>query len=530
MARGTADSSLVKPAHSKVDYTPDELREFQQCCDLSSGALYFMTNFMKIQHPTRGGIKFIPFDYQLELIKNYNDYRYSINMLGRQMGKTTVAAGYLLWYAMFQPDSTILVAAHKAAGASEIMQRIRYAYENVPDHIRAGVSEYNKGSITFDNGSRILSSTTTETTGRGMSLTLVYCDEFAFVRNTIAKEFWTSLSPTLATGGKAIVTSTPNNDDDQFAMIWAGANNTFDEYGNDSHLGVNGFKPYLAVWDQHPDRDEAWAAQERASIGEERFRREHQCEFVIYDETLIAPLKLVNMRGQDPIRQMGQVRWYKHPHPNCTYVVSLDPSTGTGGDSAGIQVVELPTLTQVAEWQHNKTPVEGQMRTMMDILQYLKELQVAQIYWSVESNAVGEAALVVIRDTGEENFPGEMLHEPKKVSGKKGRRGFYTSHKSKVESCLSLKRLVEHDKITLQSKPLMSELKNFVAKGNSFAAKVGEHDDLVMSLVLAVRMIDYIATFEDEVYERVNSNLSNDVLSEYSDEDEWDGPMPIDLL
>jgi hypothetical protein len=409
------------------------------------------------------------------------------------------------------------------------MQRIRYAYENVPDHIRAGVMEYNKSSITFDNGSRILSSTTTETTGRGMSLTLVYCDEFAFVRNTIAKEFWTSLSPTLATGGKAIVTSTPNNDDDQFAMIWAGANNTFDEYGNDSNLGINGFKPFMAIWNQHPERDEAWASQEKASIGEERFRREHNCEFVIYDETLITPLKLVNMQGQDPIRQMGQVRWYKHPHPNCTYVVSLDPSTGTGGDAAGIQVIELPTLVQVAEWQHNKTPVEGQMRTMMDILQYLQELQVKQMYWSVESNAVGEAALVVIRDTGEENFPGEMLHEPKKISGKKGRRGFYTSHKSKVESCLSLKRLVEQDKISLMSKPLMSELKNFVSKGNSFAAKVGEHDDLVMSLVLAVRMIDYIATFEDEVYERVNSNLSNDILSEY-EEDEWDGPMPLDIM
>ena len=191
-----------------------------------------MTTFMKIQHPTLGGIDFKPFDYQLELIENYNEYRYSINMLGRQMGKTTVAAGYLLWYAMFQPDSIILVAAHKQAGASEIMQRIRYAYENIPDHIRAGVTEYNKGSVTFDNGSRIISSTTTETTGRGMSLTLIYCDEFAFVRNTIAKEFWTSLSPTLATGGKAIVTSTPNNDDDQFAMIWRGANKLFDEHGN----------------------------------------------------------------------------------------------------------------------------------------------------------------------------------------------------------------------------------------------------------------------------------------------------------
>ena len=150
--RGTADTSLVKPAYSKVSYTTNTLKEFQLCCHPQDGPLFFMTNFMRIQHPTRGGIPFEPFDYQLELIENYNNNRWSINMLGRQMGKTTVAAGYLLWYAMFVPDSTILVAAHKQVGASEIMQRIRYAYECCPDHIRAGVSEYNKGSITFDNG------------------------------------------------------------------------------------------------------------------------------------------------------------------------------------------------------------------------------------------------------------------------------------------------------------------------------------------------------------------------------------------
>ena len=531
MARGTADTSLVKSAHAKVEYDATTIAEFQKCCDTDNGPLYFMQNFMKIQHPTRGGIPFDPFDYQLELIENYNNYRYSINMLGRQMGKTTVAAGYLLWYAMFKPDSTILVAAHKATGANEIMQRIRYAYESCPDHIRAGVTEYNKGSITFDNGSRIVSSTTTENTGRGMSLTLIYLDEFAFVRNTIAKEFWTSLSPTLATGGKAIVTSTPNNDDDQFAMIWAGANKMFDEHGNETEVGVNGFRPFLAKWDQHPERDDAWANQERTSIGEERFRREHECEFVIYEETLINPLKLVEMKGIDPIRRMGQVRWYKHPHPNCSYVVSLDPCAGTGGDSAGIQVIELPTMVQVAEWQHNRTPVEGQIRTMMDIMHYLKELSVKQVYWSVENNTIGEAALVVIRDTGEENFPGEMLHEPKKVAGKRGRKGFHTSHKSKVEGCLSLKRLIESDKFVLNSKALISELKNFVARGNSFAAKPGEHDDLVMSLMLALRMIEYISTFEDDVYEVINSNLSRDAINEYADDDDdWDGPMPIGLL
>ena len=478
MARGTADTRLVKPGYSKTAYTPDTIEDFKYCADPVSGPLYFMENHVKIQHPTKGGIAFDPFSYQLDLIENYNNYRYSINMLGRQMGKTTVAAGYLLWYAMFKPDSTILVAAHKAAGASEIMQRIRYAYENVPDYIRAGVAEYNKGSITFDNGSRIVSSTTTENTGRGMSLTLIYCDEFAFVRNTIAKEFWTSLSPTLATGGKAIVTSTPNNDDDQFATIWRGANKMFDEHGNEQAVGVNGFKPFLAKWDEHPERDEAWALQEKSSIGTERFRREHECEFVIYDETLISPLKLVDMHGIDPIRQMGQVRWYKHPHPNCTYVVSLDPSAGTGGDYSAIQVIELPTMTQIAEWQHNRTPVEGQMRTMMEILQYLKELQVQQIYWSVENNSIGEAALVVIRDTGEESFPGDMLHEPKKIQGQKGRKGFHTSHRTKVESCVQLKRFIEQDKFKLNSKALISELKNFVAKGNSFCAKPGEHGKL----------------------------------------------------
>lgn len=527
MARGTADTSLIKQPYQKIEYTAEQLMEFGKCADPIHGPLYFMENFMKIQHPTKGSIPFKPFDYQRDLIYNYNTFVRSINMCGRQMGKTTVAAGYLLWFAMFKPDSTILIAAHKASGSNEIMQRVRYAYENIPDHIRAGAVEYNKGSLTFDNGSRIVATTTTETTGRGMSLSLVYLDEFAFVRNTIAKEFWTSLSPTLATGGKCIVTSTPNNDDDTFADIWRGANNLFDEFGNERDIGRNGFKGYLATWDKHPERDDVWADQERASIGEERFLREHECRFIIFEETLINSMHLAQMKGVDPVRNMGQVRWYKHPHPNYTYVVSLDPAAGTGGDNAAIQVIELPTMEQVAEWQHNKTPVEGQIRCMMDIMQYLKELRAKQIYWSVENNTIGEAALVVIRDTGEENFPGDMLSEPKKVAGVRARKGFHTSQRTKLEACLSLKRFVETEKMKIRSKPLISELKNFVAKGNSFAAKPGEHDDLVMSLVLAVRMINFIATFEDEVYDVVNSNLAGNFVEEY--EDEWDGPMPIEF-
>jgi hypothetical protein len=282
----------------------------------------------------------------------------------------------------------------------------------------------------------------------------------------------------------------------------------------------------LAIWDQHPDRDAIWATEERGRIGEERFKREHECEFVIYDETLIDPLKLLEMNGKEPILKSGQVRWYKHPTPEGIYVLSLDPSTGTGGDNAAIQVMELPSMVQVAEWCHNKTPIEGQIKVCMEVMQYIKDQGAPQIYWSVENNAIGEAALVVIRDTGEENFPGEMLHEPKKVQGKKGRRGYYTTHKTKIESCLNLKRLIEHDKIKLGSKMLMSELKNFVSTANTFKAKPGQSDDLVMSLTLGLRMIDFISTFEDDVYNAVNSGLGWDDFNS-DDDDDWDQPMPL---
>lgn len=269
-----ADNSLIKTAHKKQRFTEQDLEDITKCI---SDPHHFLDNFFYIQHPTKGRIQYKAFDYQKVLIDSYHNYRFNVNMLARQTGKTTTAAGYLLWYAMFVPDSTILIAAHKYTGAKEIMSRIRYAYESCPDHIRAGTTSYNKESLEFDNGSRIVAQTTTETTGRGMSLSLLYADEFAFVPPNIAVEFWTSISPALATGGKAIITSTPNSDEDQFAQIWKEANKREDEFGNTQELGKNGFHPYMALWYEHPDRDEQWKQEEVARIGEERFRREHDC-------------------------------------------------------------------------------------------------------------------------------------------------------------------------------------------------------------------------------------------------------------
>ena len=497
----TLENVLVKKAHTPTLYTEQQLEEFANCVDPESGPEYFLDHFFYIQHPTRGKLAMTMFDYQHRLIKTYHNYRFSISMLPRQTGKSTVAAGYLLWYAMFVPDSTILVAAHKYLGAQEIMQRVRYGYENVPDHIRAGVISYNRGSIEFDNGSRIVSQTTTENTGRGMSISLLYCDEFAFVRPTMATEFWTSISPTLATGGKCIITSTPNSDEDQFALLWKGANKCEDEFGNPTEVGINGFKAFRARWQEHPDRDENWAKQQRAALGEERFRREMECEFIINDETLISPVKLIDLEGREPLYKTGQVRWYKKPEKNKIYVIGLDPSLGTGGDPAAIQVFEANTTVQVAEWRHNQSDIPTQIRILNDIIQHIYDITKddKSIYYSVENNTVGEAALISIAEWGEERIKGYFLSAPHDPGTKRMRKGFNTTNKSKIAACAKFKNLVESGRMQINSRSLVSELKNFVASGTSYAAKIGETDDLVMAALLVTRMLQLLQTFHSEL-------------------------------
>jgi hypothetical protein len=517
------DGNLIKKAHAPQRYTLEEVKHLEACMDPVDGPLYFCKNFLKIQHPVRGSIAFKPYEYQERLIRSYHNYKQSIGMLPRQMGKTTCATGYLLWYTMFIPEAQVLIAAHKYEGAQDIMNRYRFGYENLPDFIRAGVYSYNRNTIEYDNGARIQATTTTENTGRGKSLSLIYCDEFAFVQPPEkAKEFWTALSPTLSTGGKCIITSTPNSDEDQFALIWTEANKKFDDHGNEQELGSNGFHSFFAHWSEHPDRDEKWAEVERSKIGAERFRREFDCEFLIFDETLVNAVKLAEMSGVDPVMTMGQTRWYKDIDPKATYLVALDPSLGTGGDYAAIQVYEMPSMVQVAEWRHNLTPIQAQIRHLREINKYITERGMElggtpQIYYSVENNTLGEAALVVISDIGEDQIHGLFLSEPiRKGHVRKFRKGFNTTHRTKITACSRLKNLVESNKMTIKSKPLISELKTFVATGIGFNAKTGEHDDLVSSTLLAIRMAAVLADWDPKIYEKMAEKITEDQM-----------PMPI---
>ena len=222
---------------------------------------------------------------------------------------------------------------------------------------------------------------------------------------------------------------------------------------------------------------------------------------------------------------MGQVRWWRKPEPGKLYLVALDPSLGTGGDYGAIEVFQMPEMIQVAEWQHNITPIQQQVKIFRDILIYISnELggdAFNQIYWSVENNTVGESALVVIDNLGEETFPGLFLSEPlRKGHVKKFRKGFNTTFGNKISTCAKIKYLIEENKMVLNSRPLISELKTYIAAGTSFKAKEGQHDDLVAAVLLIVRMSLLLAEWDPAVFElmRVASEL---------DGDDWEPPLPI---
>lgn len=236
------------------------------------------------------------------------------------------------------------------------------------------------------------------------------------------------------------------------------------------------------------------------------------CEFIIADETLINPNTLIALDGIEPVSRMGQVRWYKRPEKGNIYVVGLDPSLGTGGDPAAIQIYEANTTTQIGEWKHNKTDIPSQIKLVAQITKYISECTTEpnNIYYSVENNSIGEASLISLAEYGENNIPGIFISEPGKQ-----RKGFNTGNKTKLAACAKFKTLVESKKLKINSFGLISELKGFVAHGGSYAAKIGDTDDLIMASLLVVRIL------------QVLSDYHYDLESHIRDHDEYIAPLPF---
>jgi hypothetical protein len=566
--RSEEDGGTKKPAGFKHSYTREQILELAKC---SEDPIYFIETYIKIVQKKTG--KLIPFklwDFQKRLISNYIGEERIISLCPRQVGKTETTAAFLLWWCCFKERQDVLIAANKLSSALEIMRRFKQMYEELPWFIKPGLMKDNETSVVFDNRSLIEAQATTKSTGRGRALSLLYVDEFAFVEPNIQEEFFASIQPTLATsGGKFLITSTPNSDEDVFSRIWNGAEdapNSFkwvshekkdlegitliedeeeyetvyedpsmleeeiDSLGEEESLG--GFKRFFVHWQEPPGRDEKYKKKTlKEGVTLDRWYREYECRFHSADPTLINQNVLMKLAPKKPryIDKYG-VKWFENVRPGYTHCVIMDPSEGASNDNSVIEVFSIPDMKQVAEWASNVTDQVEQTKMLLRILKKIYNEQQSHphhfgesyIYYSVECNGIGKGIITAIELAGEENFPGELIDS----DGNKS-RGIRTTESSKRDYCLRLKTLIEHELIKPASKELISEIKTFVQRGKSFEAKPGTKDDRVMCCVLMCFLFDEVQYYEEELEERLNVPVVREVEVELDLDEEDDSFLPV---
>lgn len=509
-------NEYIKKANAESEFTPEMILELQKC---ANDPIYFIKKYVKIQHPTRGTVPFELYDYQEELIDLIHNNKDVLALASRQTGKTSVAAIYILWFASFNDVKNCVIASKNMDHATEIMSRIKFSYEELPHWLKPGCKFYNRTSIEFDNGSIIKSQATTEKTGRGGSPSILMLDEISFISPRIQVALWASIAPSLSTGGKLIMTTTPNGDTDLFATLWRGSN-----------AGLNSFVNITILYDRHPDRgpDSGYYEEMLGKLGELTCRVEILCEFLSSDALLVSSMRLNELRSTPPINEDNGFKFWEPIKEDVIYLVGADIATGAGNDFSVIEVFEFPSLLQVAEYRSNDLNIPGLYKNIKWIVNKLSQ-QVnkkrPEVFWTFERNGVGEAIAALYNV--DENPPqfADLINEGE------GKLGMQTSNKSKVLACLQLKTLVEkiRNGIQLRSEINIFELKNFVASGGSYAAKSGATDDSVSALLLIVRLLKYVADFDDQarkiMYEHNESDYNNMLPSSEINED--DEPLPF---
>lgn len=419
----------------------------------------------------------------------------------------SVSSGvFLLWFAIFNPNSTILIASNKNANAMEMIKRIQYTYECLPHWMKPGVVDggWNKHELGFDNDSRILSQATSANTGRGLSITLLFLDEFAFVRPSIQEEFWTSILPTLSTGGACIITSTPNGSTDKFSAIWRAAvlSSSTDDM-QFAHMHVK--------WDAPPKRDEKFKRAQIKLLGQAKWDQEYECKFISNDPLLIDPITLASLedRTRTTISSTNiGFDFYQPIKQGRTYLIGIDPSTGTKQDFGVLVCYDFTDMSLVAMLRSNTLNSPQLYATCKWFFNYIKQ-QGGNAYFTVENNGIGEGFIALYES--DESFP-EGIDFITEAEG--NRLGFRTEGRSKLRMCLTFKQLVEAGKIDVAEDRLIKELKSFIQSKGSYAAQVGATDDIISATLLVVRLLEEIAIYEQRAF---------DVMNQF-DQVESDGP------
>ena len=444
-------------------WTPDLLREYKKCMD---DPVYFARNYVKVIALDQGLVKFDLYPYQEQMFNHFQDNRFNVVLACRQSGKSISACAYLLWFALFNSEKTIAVLANKGATAREMLSRITLMLENIPFFLQPGSKALNKGSLEFSNNSRIIAAATSGSSIRGMSVNLLYLDEFAFVER--AAEFYTSTYPVVSSGKdtKVIITSTANGIGNQFHKIWEGA-----------VQGINEFQSFRVDWWDVPGRDQEWKKQTVSNTSQLQFDQEFGNTFFGTGDTLINADTLLNFRAKPPIRMMegGNFKVYKEPVTDHNYIMTVDVSKGRGQDYSTFNLIDISVrpFEQVAVYRNNTiSPI------LFPNLIYKYANLYNEAYVVVESNDQGG----VVCNGLYHDLEYENIHVESSV--KANAIGIEINRKSKRLGCSAIKDILENRKLSISDEQTILEISTFEAKGQSYEATDGNHDDLMMNLVL----------------------------------------------
>ena len=463
-----------------VEFTQDMVGEFVKC---AQNPTYFAEKYIQIVHVDRGLIPISLYDYQKEIVEKITNNRRVTVVTSRQAGKTTTAVAVILHYVLFNEHKTCALLANKGDAAREILDRIKIAYEALPKWMQQGVMEWNKGSVEFENGCKIIAGSTSSSAIRGKSISFLYIDETAFVENW--DEFFASVFPTISSGEttKMLYTSTPNG------------LNHFYKTCQGAKEDTNGFEYVEVPWQKVPGRDEAWRQETLAAMDfdKQKFNQEFECGFLGSSGTLIDGSKLKMLVTQRPIAETPQMKVYEQPQKGHIYCLIADVSRGKGLDYSAFHVIDVTTMPykQVFVYRDNTiTPIDY-ASTIHNVLKKYNDA-----YTLVEINDIGGQ----VTDLLHHEFECEtmLLTESAGRSGKRLSTGFSknadkgirTTKSVKAVGCNMIKMLIEQDQIIINDFDTVNEFSTFSRKAKTYQAESGRHDDLVMGLVLFGWMSD----------------------------------------
>jgi hypothetical protein len=460
-------------------------REYAKC---ATDPVYFLGKYGIIQHPVRGKVNFNLYDFQEKSLESFMKHDYNIVLKARQLGLSTLTAGYALWMMTFQQDKNILVIATKQETAKNLVTKVRVMHANLPGWLKQPCVEDNKLSLRYKNGSQIKAVASSEESGRSEALSLLIIDEAAFIDKI--DTIWGAAQQTLATGGRALVISTPNGVGNFFHKTWVGAEN-----------GTNDFNFIKLHWSVHPEREQEWRDEQDKLLGPSLAAQECDCDFITSGRGVIDGLLLENLKEssvREPMEKRGidSNYWIWQP-PNYTknYVVSADVSRGDGTDYSAFHIIDVESLEQVAEYK-GKISTQDFGNMLVNVAsEYNNALLV------VENNNIGWAAIQQVIDreypnlfyTSKDLQYVDVQHQitnKYRVQERNMVPGFSTTQKTRPLIVAKLEEMFREESVVVHSQRLIDELFVFIYNGNRAEAMTGYNDDLVMSFAIALWVRD----------------------------------------